>query len=104
MIFDFLSSLGKQETAFLIIALSVTVIMVAQYIFKDSDEFGQQTTSDLSPGELKQLVGQAVEEKVAPLQERIKELENLQARQLSRSEAPRSLSEPSPSTPPDDQS
>jgi len=102
MIFDLLSNLGQKETAFLIVALSVTVISIARYIFKESGEFGERTTANLSPGELKQIVGQAVEEKVAPLQERIEELESQPSRQLSRSESPRSLSDSSRSDPPDD--
>ena len=102
MIFDLLSDLGQRETAFLIIALSLTVISIARYIFKESGEFGERTTANLSPDELKDIVGQAVKEKVAPLQKRIEELESQQSRQLSRSESPRSLADSNPSNAPDD--
>ncbi len=103
MVNELLSNLGQQEILFLSIVLSVTVILIAQYIFRDSGEFGERTTSDLSPGELKQLVGQAVEEKVAPLQERIETLEEQQSRQL-RSGSQRSLSDSGLSNQPDDRS
>jgi hypothetical protein len=94
MIFDLLSSLGPGETTVLIVFLSITAMTIARYIFKESGEFGEHTTSDLTTDELKQIVEQAVEEKVAPLQKRLADLEEQRSRQLS-SNSRKSLSESS---------
>lgn len=104
MIVEFFSSLGPGETTVLIVFLSITVMTIARYIFKESGEFGERTTPDLTTDELKQIVGQAVEEKIAPLHERLTKLEDQQSRQLSATDPKRSLSDSSPSTAPDEQS
>jgi len=102
MIFDLVSSLGPGETTILIVFGSITVITIARYIFKESGNFGDRTTSDLTTDELKQLIGQAVEEKVAPIQDRLAEIEKQQSRQLSAGETQRSLSDANPPAPSDD--
>jgi len=104
MLSDLLSHLGQQEILFFVVVLSVTVIMIAQYIFKDSGEFGEPAKSDLAPVELKQLVEHAVEAKVAPLQQRIEALEEQQSRYLSEADSGPSPSESNCPAPPDDRS
>jgi hypothetical protein len=104
MLSELLSHLGQQEILFFVVVLSVTVIMIAQYIFKDSGEFGQPAESDLAPAEVKQLVEHAVEAQVAPLQQRIEALEEQQSRYLSGADAEPSPSESGPPAPPDDRS
>jgi tryptophanyl-tRNA synthetase len=94
MIFDLFSSLGPGETTVLIVFLSITAMTIARYIFKESEEFGERTTSDLTTDEFKQIVEQAVEEKVAPLQKRLADIEEQRSRQLS-SNSRKSLSESS---------
>jgi hypothetical protein len=96
--FELFASLGPGETIFLIVALCVTAVMTARYIFNGTDEFGHNTTSEMSALELKQIVHEAVEEKVAPLQARIEEVEETQSQQLAESESRRSLADSSSSS------
>jgi len=102
MLSELLSHLGQQETVFFLVLLSITVIMIAQYVFKDSGEFGERSTSDLSANEVRQIVQQAVRDEVDPLRRRIEDLEKQQSRQLSTGESPHFLADAPAAAPSDD--
>lgn len=82
--FDFLLHLGPGETAIFFICAAAVVTLIGRSLLSEPETEEGLT---LTPGELRTLVSEAVEESTAPLRDRIDVLEARQQEALSLPEA-----------------